>query len=343
MDPLVSNTTRSALPRPWTLHDGLSVYRFGCGEPVLFMPGPHRFQQPGDRTADALIAGLVALGREVVTFDPPGSGNSTRPSRLGMAEMRRCAGEALDACGVSGPVDVLGHSMGGLAAVAFALQESGRVRRLILVGTGSGGPAYMRAPGALWNRSHAGFTRLALLGMLHIAWPRLGPQLLMLNYIERQSLVDRRLVRPEPVTARDWLRPRRGRTDWHRIARRLDYSRRLWEIRVPALVLVGRYDPQFPPGASEQLAAGIHGAWLVCFERSGHYPFLEEPGAFWRAVRRFLDAAGEAAAAPGPGGAAVGGVAVAPEAAGADIAAIGDSGAAFQESVLPVTDPAVNR
>ena len=43
--------------------------------------------------------------------------------------------------------------------------------------------------------------------------------------------------------------------------------------------------------ASEQLAAGIHGAWLVCLERSGQLPFLEEPVAFWRAVERFLDSA----------------------------------------------------
>jgi pimeloyl-ACP methyl ester carboxylesterase len=29
---------------------------------------------------------------------------------------------------------------------------------------------------------------------------------------------------------------------------------------------------------------------LVVFEESGHYPFIEEPGAFWAEVRTFLDA-----------------------------------------------------
>jgi pimeloyl-ACP methyl ester carboxylesterase len=57
----------------------LAVYRIGEGRPVLFMPGPHRFQRPGLRSADALIAGLTGLGRSVITFDPPGSGQSTRP------------------------------------------------------------------------------------------------------------------------------------------------------------------------------------------------------------------------------------------------------------------------
>jgi pimeloyl-ACP methyl ester carboxylesterase len=99
---------------PYVIHDGLAVYCFGSGQPVFLMPGPHRFQKPGDRTADALIDGLTHLGRQVITFDPPGSGQSTRPARLGIAEMHQCTNEALDVCGVSGPVDALGHSMGGL-------------------------------------------------------------------------------------------------------------------------------------------------------------------------------------------------------------------------------------
>lgn len=32
---------------PFAIHAGLAVYRFGGGEPILFMPGPHRFQRPG--------------------------------------------------------------------------------------------------------------------------------------------------------------------------------------------------------------------------------------------------------------------------------------------------------
>ena len=248
MDPRSSSSPNSATSWPWAMHDGLAMLP---AVPVAASrcsscPARTASRKPGDRTADALIAGLVGLGREVITFDPPGSATPRVLPRLGMAEMRRCADEALDACGTLGPVDVLGHGVGGLATIAYALEQSARVRRLVLVGTGSGGPAYMNAPGALWNRSHPGFPRLALLGMLHVAWPRLGPQLLMFNYIERQSLVDRRLVGSEPITAGDWFRPRRGRTDWHRIARRLDYSRRLSEIRVPTLVLVGRYDPQYP-------------------------------------------------------------------------------------------------
>jgi pimeloyl-ACP methyl ester carboxylesterase len=280
-------------PTPYCLHEGLAVYRFGDGEPILLMPGPHRFQKPGDRTADALIDGLVRLGRAVVTFDPPASGRSTRPARLSMAEMHGCAGEALEICEVSEPVDAMGHSMAGLAVLAYALERPARVKRLVLVGTGSGGPAYMDAPGALWNRSHPAFWRMAALGVLHLLWPRLGSQKLMLNFITRQSFVDKGLAKADRIAPSDWLRPRVGRTDWHRIASKLDYVPRLGELEAPTLVLCGRFDPQYPPAASEALAAGIKNAQVVFFERSGHYPFIEESDAFWQAVGSFLSARSE--------------------------------------------------
>jgi pimeloyl-ACP methyl ester carboxylesterase len=278
--------------RPYVVHDGLAVYRFGDGEPLLLMPGPHRFARPGLRSADLLIAGFQRRGRRVITFEPPGSGASTRPPDLGMAEMHDCADEALRACAVHGPVDAVGHSMAGLAVLAYAIERPTRVNRLVLIGTGTGGPAYMHAPGALWNSSHPRFRTLAALGILQMVVRTRGPERILLNFITTHSFVDRRLAETVEVGVLDWVRPKEGRTDWHRIARRLDYGPRLTEIRVPTLILCGRFDPQFPPACSEQLATGIEGARLTWFEQSGHFPFIEEQARFWTTVERFLDATG---------------------------------------------------
>ena len=281
-------TGRAAMA-PAVVVDGLAVYVLGSGgEPVLLMPGPHRFQRPGLRSADTLISGLVGLGRVVVTFDPPGSGHSTRPASLGMPEMVECTAEALAAAGVEGPVDAVGHSMGGMALLAFALAHPDQVKRLALIGTGRGGGTYLRAPGALWNRHHAGFPGLALLGSVHLTLGRLGSERVLNNYIERHSFVDQTHAHPTPVHLGDWLRRRAGRADWHRIARTLDYGPRLPEIVAPTLVLCGRHDPQFPLPCSLELATDIPGARLVVFDRSGHYPFIEEPDTFWATVAAFL-------------------------------------------------------
>lgn len=282
---------QSAIPEPFTIHNGLSIYRFGQGAPIFFMPGPHRLERPGLRAADAIIAGLVALGRQVITFDPPASGHSTRPAHLSMEEMLACTDETLDVCAVSAPVDALGHSMSGLCLLAYAIAQPRRVSRLVLVGAGSGGQAYMNAPGALWNRSHPRFWPMAFLGVLHFAWPRLAPQTMLLNLIEQESFCDKNLVHRTVVSAADWLKPRQSRTDWSQVAARLDYSGRLKEIASPSLILVGRHDPQYPPSASEELHREIPHSRLYYFAHSGHYPFIEEPDTFWKAVDDFLSGA----------------------------------------------------
>ena len=64
---------------------------------------------------------------------------------------------------------------------------------------------------------------------------------------------------------------------------------RLGEIRVPTLILAGRHDWITPiPQGGERLNRGIPGSELVVFERSGHYPFIEEQPAFLSAVRSWV-------------------------------------------------------
>jgi len=203
--------------------------------------------------------------------------------------MLRCTEETLWAFGVDDPIDVLGHSQGGVAALAFTLEHPDRVRRLLLVNTSSGGPAFMRARGAIWNRTHPDFWRFAVRATIFMLIRRSGAELWMNNLIFRDSFVDRSWFAPEPISWRQWLQPPRPRSKWgSSIARKIDYGARLADIHVPTLVTTGRFDPQMPPDCATELAARIPNARLVVFERSGHYPFIEEPDTFWSTVERFL-------------------------------------------------------
>ena len=56
-------TTNRTVPMPYTQSDGLAIYRFGQGEPLLFMPYPHAASVVGDPLPSALIEGLEQTNR----------------------------------------------------------------------------------------------------------------------------------------------------------------------------------------------------------------------------------------------------------------------------------------
>lgn len=317
---------------PEKIHNGLAIYYIGTTEkitndnndnhrtlPILFMPGPHRFQIPGDGSAKSLIDGLVrhcccrcdndaprALRRAVISFDPPGSGHSMkRPVHLSMEEMHQCADETLDVflggggdlspssswkkSEGSGIVDAVGHSMGGLCLLSYVLKNPTRIRRMVLIGAGCGGQSYMKARGALWNSTHPSFCTMTFLGLLQFVWPCQALQTIMMNFIYYHSLVNKeRWYVAQKVHWRDWFRRREKYPEWHQVARKLDYRDELREIQVPTLLLCGRHDPQYPPCCTQELAENIPKSHAVYFEQSGHYPFIEEADEFWSVVSDFL-------------------------------------------------------
>jgi L-proline amide hydrolase len=72
-----------------------------------------------------------------------------------------------------------------------------------------------------------------------------------------------------------------------------DVRDRLAEIRVPTLVVRGRYDMCTPPIA-RTLVQGIAGAQEVVLEHSSHTPVLEETDRYLEVVGRFArEAAGK--------------------------------------------------
>jgi len=66
-----------------------------------------------------------------------------------------------------------------------------------------------------------------------------------------------------------------------------DITNRLGEIRVPTLVIGGRYD-EATPMITETLHHGIVGSEWVIFESSGHFPHIEETERYLQVLDRFL-------------------------------------------------------
>jgi pimeloyl-ACP methyl ester carboxylesterase len=271
--------------------DGLAVYDLGAGPPLLLIPNP----QGMVRTPEAhgpLAELLVGLGRRVVSFDPPGAFASSRPPRLGLAEMLACSQEALQVAGVAPPVDVGGHSQATLCQLALALATPQMVRSLVLVGAVDGGWRTTRRAAGMpwcWPLTDPRRWRFAVLAApLAAGRANLGRLKRLQQLYLDASLVDRSLVPPVRIEPGDQRRPPPRRARWQASVRRVDLRPRLGEIIAPALVCVGRHDPQTPWPDNAAIATALQDGRLQVFERSGHYPFLEEPGRFAAVVAAFL-------------------------------------------------------
>jgi pimeloyl-ACP methyl ester carboxylesterase len=66
----------------------------------------------------------------------------------------------------------------------------------------------------------------------------------------------------------------------------------LAKMNVPVLLLAGEHDQIIPPAKSQALAAGMPTATLAIVERAGHMPMLEEPVQTTTAIGDFLSTSG---------------------------------------------------
>ena len=57
---------------------------------------------------------------------------------------------------------------------------------------------------------------------------------------------------------------------------------------IPTLVIWGREDRIVPLECGELYRKAVHGAKLAVIDRCGHFPHLEKPTEFWRALSPFL-------------------------------------------------------
>lgn len=277
---------------PVSVVDGLAVYTVGSGEPVLLFPYPHGHTT--EPMAQGPIARILAgLGRTIVTFDVPGAYRSTREPVGDVDEMIRSADETLDRLGIQDPVDVVGHSMGGLAALAYAIERPERTRRLVLVTSLSGFPAAARwgFPGSAFHIYEPDYWRIILWGIrLNAGRGDLALHKRLQNLMERASYHDKAFFTLVEIDADDYEKGVPIRTIWTKnMYTRLSYADRLGEVRASTLILAGRYDPEAPLQCSEELLQGIPDASLVIFEQSGHFPFIEEASLFAQTVDAFLN------------------------------------------------------
>jgi pimeloyl-ACP methyl ester carboxylesterase len=220
----------------------------------------------------------LATGRRLLALDWPGHGGSA------LRRFRNLDGEviflarAITAFGI-GRADLLGFSMGGSFALAYALAFPERVRTLTLVSShGLGRLVLPIAP------------KIALAGptpTLALALANRIPALVLSGGRMSRSLqreLHERAADPQRRTAflmwlRRELRPWRYRTD---------LTPRLRRLRAPTLLIHGRHDLVAPWGRSLRASKRIARARFRLLD-AGHWLPRQQPRQFARIVARFLD------------------------------------------------------
>lgn len=187
-------------------------------------------------------------------------------------------------------VCLIGHSAGAKAAIEYAITYGAHLDRLVLYATST-------VTGAEWSRD----SEAAVAARAGEPWfpeadaartadlppvPGDCPRFKRVAPFYFADWTGRR-AEFEPFVAgfRCWPASREGKPKTPDDQRPL-----LANLRVPTLVATGRYDFLFPPKWGEVTAAAIPGARHVVFERSGHFPHVEEPAAFAAAVADFVAA-----------------------------------------------------
>jgi pimeloyl-ACP methyl ester carboxylesterase len=237
----------------------LAVDDCGSGDAIVLL---HGF--PLTREIWNAQAAALSKTHRVVRPDLRGMGGST-PSH-GPYLMESLAGDVaatLDALGIE-RASVVGHSLGGYVALAFARMYVERVERLALFGArlGEDTPERARSREALAEK-------VEMENAIEPVLEAFLPQMLAPGASDALRARVAEIARNNgPIGAAAMLRGMAMRSSSEDIA---------GDITVPVLVVAGAHDPFLPPAEVAAQARAFSRGGLVTCERSGHLPMLEEP------------------------------------------------------------------
>ncbi|MCT9088706.1 alpha/beta hydrolase [Streptomyces sp. ASQP_92] len=273
----------------FTTYDGtrLAYHLRGEGEPLLCLPG-------GAMRASAYLGDLggLAAHRQLVLLDLRGTGDSEIPRDPSSYRCDRQVAdvEALRAHLGLDRIDLLGHSAGGNLAMLYAAAHPERVARLALITPtpwALGMPptpeerlaaARLRKDEPWFEEAYAAYSEVLAGRPAHAGYEALiygrwdaaakahaaaGEQ----QYNDEAADLYGCDGAFDPVTTRAALA-------------RLD---------APALVLAGEWDGGPCPDLAARTAACFADGRLQVQPLAGHFPWLDDPGAFTRTVAAFLD------------------------------------------------------
>jgi L-proline amide hydrolase len=245
------------------------------------------------------LGDLAAGGRAIVHYDQLGNGRSSHyPERgadfwtveLFVRELHNLVG----ALGIAERHHVLGQSWGGFLAQEYALTQPGGLRSMVLADTAASFPDFVaeanRLRAELPSEVEATLRRHEEAGTTNDSEYE---QACLVFYARHVCRVE---WPPEVAASFPWIdrdptvyHTMNGPSEFHVIGSIRDWQvqDRLHEIRLPTLLVSGRYD-EATPALQRTLLGGIAGSEWAIFEESSHMPHVEERERYMQVVGDWL-------------------------------------------------------
>jgi proline-specific peptidase len=263
----------------------------GGGIPLLTLHGGpgsgHDYLEPLEKLAE---------DRPIILYDQLGCGKSDHPDDRSLWRMERFLAEidevriALDLQ----DIHLFGHSSGGILAIETMLTHPEGVASLILADSCAGMPQLIQEVTHLKSALLSG--TIATLDRFEAARDFQNPEYraavaeFYKRHVCRLPVMPDYLLRTkENLKNNPVYETMNGPNEMVITGNLKDWDRtgQLPEIKVPTLILAGRYD-ELTPACSETLHQGIAGSQLVVFEKSSHLPHIEEEEKYLSVVSDFL-------------------------------------------------------
>ncbi len=241
----------------------------------------HGFTGSSASWGDRLIDGLTSAGIQPVLVDLPGHGRHVREADPAAFTLDGALG-LISAAGGADPAPVLGYSMGGRLALAYAVRHPERVSHLILESA---------SPGLETESDRA--DRRASDEALAMRLETEGIEAFMELWKALPIFGSQRAL---PQEVRAALQARRLLNDPGSLAAALrglgtgvlpSYWGDLAKLQVPTLIVVGELDDKFV-GIGKKVASLLPDARLAVVPGAGHAVHLERPDAWQEAVLGLL-------------------------------------------------------
>jgi pimeloyl-ACP methyl ester carboxylesterase len=264
--------------RPEAGHTGTAQLRnysarynvWGVGPPLVLVPG-----LAGGTNLVGPLARELARDFQVISYQLRGEDDCfALRRRFELTDLVEDLAELLDWLGLERPA-LMGVSFGGVLALELAIRRPGRVRSLAVQGVG---PRF--EPGLLQQVAGMVLSRYPL--------PADNPfvnQFFNLFFGGRQQ--------PGPlfdfVTGQCWRTDQSVMAHRFRMVEKADFTGRLNDVRVPALLMAGERDLLVSAAGLRQLAKELPAGKATMLPGCGHLAFVTRPGKVAEEVRSFLN------------------------------------------------------